>query len=56
MCEVFDTSENIGRACDYHGSFIDCRKNMMVNISPKQRNDVMNSAYQLENIYLEAMK
>jgi len=28
----------------------------MVNISPKQSSDVMNFAYQLENINLEAMK
>lgn len=28
----------------------------MVNISLNQSNDVMNSAYQLENIHLEAMK
>ncbi len=28
----------------------------MVNISPKQSSDVMNSTYQLENIHLEAMK
>ena len=52
----FKTGEKLGRVCDYHGSFLDYRKHIMVNISPKQSSDVMNFAYQLENINLEAMK
>ena len=52
----FKTAEKLGRACDYHGSFPDCRKHIMVNISLKESSDVMNSSYQLENIHLEAMK
>ena len=56
MGEVFKTGERLGRACDYHVSFPNCRKHIMVNSLPKQSSDVMSYAYQLEIIHSEAMK
>jgi len=52
---MFKTGERLGRACDYHGSFPNYRKHIMVNIFPKESTDVMNSTYQLESIHLEAI-
>jgi len=56
MGDALNTGESLGRGCDYHGSFPNCRKHEMVNVFPKKSSDVMNYAYQLESIHLEAMK
>jgi len=56
MGEVLKTSEKLRRACENHGSFLNCKKNEMMNVFPRPSTDIVNSSYQLENIQLEAMK
>jgi len=49
--EVFKIGEKLRRSCDNHGSFLNSRKHVNMNIYPKQSNVVMDSSYQLENVY-----
>ena len=45
-CEVFKIDEELGRACDNYGSFLNSRKHEMLNDLPRQSTDTMDSTYQ----------